>query len=172
MRTPVHPDFEKGRGAASGGVSSRFGLPTRETDGDWRDHVVSLDGPPVKLRTTVTEERPKSILTFNTSPDVPFDRSINAYRGCEHGYTPLVASNDRFRALPEKGLMSDYGWFSAGSRGLSQKPIRDQRVTSLRSCIEAVVVTPSRMRSRSFAGSAPGSTRIWSASLSLMGKPI
>lgn len=75
----------KGRGAQSGAVPTRFGLAAREVDGDWRDHVASLDGPPVKLRTTVTEERPKSILTFNQSPDVPFDRSINAYRGCEHG---------------------------------------------------------------------------------------
>ncbi len=75
----------KGRGAQSGAVSTRFGLAEREVDGDWRDHVAMLDGPPVKLRTTVTEERPKSILTFNQSPDVPFDRSINAYRGCEHG---------------------------------------------------------------------------------------
>lgn len=79
-QTPI-----KGRGAQSGAVPTRFGLATREVDGDWRDHVASLDGPPVKLRTTVTEERPKSILTFNKSPDVPFDRSINAYRGCEHG---------------------------------------------------------------------------------------
>jgi len=75
----------KGRGAQSGAVPTRFGLAAREVDGDWRDHVEALDGPPVKLRTTVTEERPKSILTFNQSPDVPFDRSINAYRGCEHG---------------------------------------------------------------------------------------
>ncbi|WP_086607695.1 PA0069 family radical SAM protein [Erythrobacter donghaensis] len=75
----------KGRGAQSGAVSARFGLAEREVDGDWRDHVETLDGPPVKLRTNVTEERPKSILTFNQSPDVPFDRSINAYRGCEHG---------------------------------------------------------------------------------------
>ncbi|HSJ78683.1 MAG TPA: PA0069 family radical SAM protein [Erythrobacter sp.] len=75
----------KGRGAQSGTVPTRFGLAEREIDGDWRDHVQTLDGPPVKLRTTVTEERPKSILTFNQSPDVPFDRSINAYRGCEHG---------------------------------------------------------------------------------------
>ena len=75
----------KGRGAQSGAVSTRFGLAEREVDGDWRDQVQNLDGPPVKLRTTVTEERPKSILTFNQSPDVPFDRSINAYRGCEHG---------------------------------------------------------------------------------------
>ena len=75
----------KGRGAQSGAVPTRFGLAERELDGDWRDHVEALDGPPVKLRTTVTEERPKSILTFNQSPDVPFDRSVNAYRGCEHG---------------------------------------------------------------------------------------
>jgi len=66
-------------------VPTRFGLATREADGDWRDYMKLLDGPPVKLRTTVTEERPKTILTFNTSPDIAFDRSINAYRGCEHG---------------------------------------------------------------------------------------
>ncbi len=75
----------KGRGAQSGAVPTRFGLAEREVDGDWRDYVETLDGPPVRLRTTVTEERPKSILTFNQSPDVPFDRSVNAYRGCEHG---------------------------------------------------------------------------------------
>ncbi|MEM7688294.1 MAG: PA0069 family radical SAM protein [Pseudomonadota bacterium] len=89
MRTREHPDFERGRGAASGHVSTRFGLPSREVDGDWRDHVQTLasedGGPPVKLRTTVTEEHPKTILSFNQSPDIPFDRSINAYRGCEHG---------------------------------------------------------------------------------------
>src|SRR5687767_3272513 len=47
--------------------------------------MAALDGPPVKLRTTVTEEHPKTVLTFNTSPDIGFDRSINSYRGCEHG---------------------------------------------------------------------------------------
>ncbi|HEY6817439.1 MAG TPA: PA0069 family radical SAM protein [Croceibacterium sp.] len=74
-----------GRGAQSGKVPGRFGLAQREADGDWRDYVETLDGPPVKLRTTVTEEHPKSILTFNQSPDIGFDRSVNAYRGCEHG---------------------------------------------------------------------------------------
>ena len=57
----------KGRGAQSGAVPTRFGLAEREVDGDWRDHVQTLDGPPIKLRTTVTEERPRSILTFNQS---------------------------------------------------------------------------------------------------------
>jgi len=74
-----------GRGAQSGAAPQRFGLAQREADGDWRDYVERLDGPPVKLRTTVTEEHPKTILTFNRSPDIGFDRSINAYRGCEHG---------------------------------------------------------------------------------------
>jgi DNA repair photolyase len=66
-------------------VSRRFGLPSREADGDWRDEREAVDGPAGKLRTTVTEEHPRSILSFNKSPDISFDRSINAYRGCEHG---------------------------------------------------------------------------------------
>jgi DNA repair photolyase len=75
----------KGRGAPSNAVPQRFGLAAREADGDWRDVEGLVDGPVGKLRTTVTEERPRSILSFNQSPDIPFDRSINAYRGCEHG---------------------------------------------------------------------------------------
>jgi DNA repair photolyase len=74
-----------GRGAQDSLVPTRFGLAERKLDGDWRDYMEMLDGPPVKLRTIVTEEHPKTILTFNTSPDIGFDRSVNAYRGCEHG---------------------------------------------------------------------------------------
>jgi DNA repair photolyase len=75
----------RGRGAVSSAVPQRFGLAARETDRDWLDQAEEIDGPGPKLRTTVTEERPKTILTFNKSPDIAFDRSINAYRGCEHG---------------------------------------------------------------------------------------
>ena len=60
-------------------------MQQRSTDAEWRDHVAMLDGPPVKLRTTVTPEHARTILSFNTSPDIGFDRSVNAYRGCEHG---------------------------------------------------------------------------------------
>lgn len=74
-----------GRGAQSANVPTRFGLATREADGDWLDAREEIDGPGPKQRTTVTEEPPRSILTFNRSPDIPFDRSVNAYRGCEHG---------------------------------------------------------------------------------------
>ena len=75
----------RGRGAQSSTPPQRFGLASREAEGDWRDVEDVVDGPAPKLRTTVTEEHPRSILTFNRSPDIPFDRSVNAYRGCEHG---------------------------------------------------------------------------------------
>jgi len=75
----------KGRGAVSGAASARFNLPEREADGDWLDDAETVDGPGRDPQTTVTEEHPRSILSFNTSPDIGFDRSVNAYRGCEHG---------------------------------------------------------------------------------------
>ncbi|MEW4466727.1 PA0069 family radical SAM protein [Parasphingorhabdus sp. JC815] len=75
----------KGRGAVTNNESSRFNLSSHEADGDWLDVRESLDDAPPKLRTQVTVEAAKSILNFNKSPDIPFDRSINAYRGCEHG---------------------------------------------------------------------------------------
>ena len=77
---PLH-----GRGAQSAAVPQRFGLASREADGDWLDAREEVDGPGPKLRTSVTLEHARTIISFNQSPDIPFDRSINAYRGCEHG---------------------------------------------------------------------------------------
>lgn len=74
-----------GRGAQSARVATRFGLNTREADGDWLDSADLIDGSGPKLRTSVTNEFPRSVLSFNQSPDIPFDRSLNPYRGCEHG---------------------------------------------------------------------------------------
>ena len=76
---------QKGRGATANMVPTRFNLPDREDDGDWLDEREEIDGHPPPIRTHVTIERPKAIITRNSSPDIPFDRSINAYRGCEHG---------------------------------------------------------------------------------------
>ena len=42
-------------------------------------------GTPAPLTTQVTWEQPRTIITRNDLPDIPFDRSINPYRGCEHG---------------------------------------------------------------------------------------
>jgi DNA repair photolyase len=73
------------RGATLNRASARFNLPEREADGDWLDAREAIDGAAPKLRTTVTVETPRTIISRNVSPDVPFDRSINPYRGCEHG---------------------------------------------------------------------------------------
>jgi DNA repair photolyase len=73
-----------GRGATRNPTPTRFNLKERLVEGDWLDQVEALDGV-VPRRTTVTIERARSILTRNASPDIGFDRSVNAYRGCEHG---------------------------------------------------------------------------------------
>ena len=72
------------RGAPDNGLSHRFDDQARAKDGDWLDWELA-EGESAPVRTTVTVEHPKSVLTRNTSPDIPFDRSFNAYRGCEHG---------------------------------------------------------------------------------------
>jgi len=72
------------RGATSNILSSRFDDPARSSDGDFLDWEADA-GESRRLNTSVTIERPKSVLTRNDSPDIPFDRSFNAYRGCEHG---------------------------------------------------------------------------------------
>src|SRR5690349_16623950 len=73
-----------GRGANRNPTPTRFNLKERVSEGEWLDQVEALDGVP-RRRTTVTIEHPKGILTRNNSPDIGFDRSINAYPGCEHG---------------------------------------------------------------------------------------
>jgi DNA repair photolyase len=79
-RKPTRPI--KGRGSASR-TPGRFekSLTTGEDDG-WGS---VYDEEPVRLATTVTEERARSIISRNNSPDVGFSQSINPYRGCEHG---------------------------------------------------------------------------------------
>jgi DNA repair photolyase len=62
-------------------ASGRFEKLAREGSHDGWD----LPEDDRLLRTEVTLERPRSALSYNTSPDLPFDRSINPYRGCEHG---------------------------------------------------------------------------------------
>jgi DNA repair photolyase len=72
----------KGRGTASN-REGRYESVRREAvdDGWFPEH----DANPARPATTVTEERARSIISRNVSPDIPFDQSINPYRGCEHG---------------------------------------------------------------------------------------
>lgn len=71
----------KGRGALSN-ATGRFEAQAREAFDDGWD-VEDLDAQ--LMRTEVSVEAARSIVTRNASPDIPFDRSINPYRGCEHG---------------------------------------------------------------------------------------
>ncbi|HEX7248947.1 MAG TPA: hypothetical protein VF262_01035, partial [Burkholderiales bacterium] len=69
------------RGAQSF-LQGRFETVAREAfDDGWTPE----EKEPHELQTSVTEEKARSILSHNDSPDVGFDRSINPYRGCEHG---------------------------------------------------------------------------------------
>jgi len=73
----------KGRGAVSN-IEGRFETRRiRPEDYGWDDGG-EADAPP-RLPTTVTPEKTRTILSRNDSPDIPFDRSINPYKGCEHG---------------------------------------------------------------------------------------
>jgi len=75
------PQFRKGRGASSN-RSGRFEAETRESfDDGWHNS----EDPPERLATTLSADTARTVITYNRSPDVPFDRSINPYRGCEHG---------------------------------------------------------------------------------------
>ena len=76
----VAQDRRRGRGAVSNS-SGRFEPVSRVSEDDGWDSLSDL--PPFK--TVVTVEKPKMIITRNQSPDISFDRSINPYRGCEHG---------------------------------------------------------------------------------------
>ena len=74
----------KGRGAASR-VAGRFEKRTfRGEDDGWGSVYEGMDDAP-SPRTQVTEERARSIISRNQSPDIALSQSVNPYRGCEHG---------------------------------------------------------------------------------------
>ncbi len=76
----IEADRRRGRGAVSN-PAGRYEPTAREDFDDGWD----LDEALYSLPTEVTIEKPRSIIARNDSPDLGFDRSINPYRGCEHG---------------------------------------------------------------------------------------
>src|SRR5436853_3356632 len=76
----IERERRRGRGAQSN-ASGRFEAEARVAfDDGWQ----SLDELP-PFKTTVTVDTARKVITRNDSPDVGFDRSVNPYRGCEHG---------------------------------------------------------------------------------------
>ena len=81
MLPPRNPDeILKARGTDSR-PKGRFEREERHRESDGWDMVEE----PSLTRTEITAERPRSAISWNASPDLPFDRSVNPYRGCEHG---------------------------------------------------------------------------------------
>ncbi|RBW57799.1 PA0069 family radical SAM protein [Ruegeria sp. A3M17] len=70
----------KARGVASNDSGRFERFATEACDDGWE-----MEEELPQLRTEVREEVARSVVTYNRSPDLPFDRSINPYRGCEHG---------------------------------------------------------------------------------------
>jgi DNA repair photolyase len=77
----VHPDARRGRGATSNAAGRYESRGRVSVDDGWDN----LDEPAPPLRTQVLRDSTRTIIARNQSPDISFDRSINPYRGCEHG---------------------------------------------------------------------------------------
>ncbi len=82
--TRAAPDSVRGRGARSNAVG-RYEKEQRLTVDDGWGGPEEWRGAGRALRTNVSIDASRSIIARNTSPDLGFDRSINPYRGCEHG---------------------------------------------------------------------------------------
>ncbi len=84
--TGIDEARRRGRGARSNAAGRHEPFSRIGVDDGWQ----SLEDLP-PFRTIVTEESARRIITRNDSPDISFDRSINPYRGCEHGCTYCYA---------------------------------------------------------------------------------
>ncbi len=80
----LRPPAQKGRGAAVN-PPSRFDAQTAAPfDDGWSTLAAEFaDLPP--LPTTLIRDASRSVISYNQSPDIGFDRAVNPYRGCEHG---------------------------------------------------------------------------------------
>jgi DNA repair photolyase len=76
----VEEERRRGRGAVTNPAARYEPVRAEAFDDGWTSDD---EAPP--LQTQITIEKPRTIITRNDSPDISFDRSINAYRGCEHG---------------------------------------------------------------------------------------
>lgn len=77
---PVDSAQRRGRGAASRDSGRFEKLSYCDSHDGW-----DIPEEAGVLRTEVREERPRSVISYVRSPDLPFDRTLNPYRGCEHG---------------------------------------------------------------------------------------
>jgi DNA repair photolyase len=109
--------YLKGRGALSNPANRFAATRVAEVDDGW-----SVQEVPDSIATHVRPERARTIITTNQSPDIPYEQSINPYRGCEHGCpycaagdTLILMANGRTRALADLRVGDEiYGTRGAG----------------------------------------------------------
>jgi DNA repair photolyase len=80
----VRSEAQRGRGAVSN-PAVRFETSVVSPFDDGWDSLTGDIEEPVKLATTLIKDATKSVIAWNSSPDLGFDRAVNPYRGCEHG---------------------------------------------------------------------------------------
>lgn len=126
------PRAYKGRGAASN-PEGRFESIRHHAEDDGWQHAMLDDAQP-RPRTQVTEERARSVITHNDSPDIAFTSAMNPYRGCEHGciycyarpshgYLNLSPGLDFETKLRAKGNLAEVLRAELGKPGYVASPI-------------------------------------------------
>ncbi|MEP1327728.1 PA0069 family radical SAM protein [Pseudophaeobacter sp.] len=81
MEQMIHNSTARRKARASlSNASGRFDLAREDIDDGW-----AQEAPAEAISTDVRCEIARSVISYNRSPDLPFDRSVNPYRGCEHG---------------------------------------------------------------------------------------
>ena len=135
---PPSPDTEpparaiKGRGAASNPQGRFEAIRHHAEDDGWQSALLDEDAP--RPRTEVTEERARSVISRNDSPDIAFTQAINPYRGCEHGcvycfarpshsYLGLSPGLDFETRLRAKGNLAEVLRSELGKPGYVVSPI-------------------------------------------------
>jgi len=118
---------QKGRGAISNRAGRFESLAVEAVDDGWG----IADEPLPPLATTVLPEPAQHVITRNNSPDIPFEQSINPYRGCEHGCvycawgdTPILLGDGSQKPLAE--LAVDDEIYGTVKRGHYRRYIRTQ----------------------------------------------
>lgn len=84
LDVPPEARARKGRGAVSNPACRYDRLVSVAVDDGWGTVEEDVGQPP-PLRTTLTRDASRSVIAWNDSPDIGFDRAVNPYRGCEHG---------------------------------------------------------------------------------------
>ena len=117
--------MQKGRGAISNRTGRFEALAVEAVDDGWG----IADEPLPPLATTVQPEPAHSVITRNNSPDIPFDQSINPYRGCEHGCVYCLSGDTRIlmgdgshKALAELAVGDEI--YGTAKRGHNRRYVR------------------------------------------------